>query len=132
RLIHRESPRAAGPLIKINCGAVPRDLLESELFGYEAGAFTGAQRQGKSGLIELANRGTLFLDEIGDMPLDLQVKLLQVLQDRVISRLGSTRTVPVDVRVVAATNRDLEAMVRERTFRDDLFYRLNVVPLRVP
>ena len=132
RLIHRESSRSTGPLIKINCGAVPRDLLESELFGYEAGAFTGAQRQGKPGLIELANHGTLFLDEIGDMPLDLQVKLLQVLQDRVISRLGSTRTLSVDVRIVAATNRDLKAMVQERTFRDDLYYRLNVVPIQVP
>lgn len=132
QLIHRKSPRADGPLIKINCGALPRDLLESELFGYEAGAFTGAQRQGKSGLIELANRGTLFLDEIGDMPLDLQVKLLQVLQDRVIVRLGSTRTISVDVRIVAATNRDLKAMVADRTFRDDLFYRLNVVPIQVP
>ncbi len=132
RLIHRESARANGPLIKINCGAVPRDLLESELFGYEGGAFTGAQKHGKAGLIELANRGTLFLDEIGDMPLDLQVKLLQVLQDRVIVRLGATRTVPVDVRIVAATNRDLKAMVADRTFRDDLYYRLNVVPIQVP
>jgi len=132
RLIHRESPRASGPLIKINCGALPRDLLESELFGYEPGAFTGAQRQGKSGLIELAHQGTLFLDEIGDLPLDLQVKLLQVLQDRVIVRLGGTRQIAVDVRVIAATNRDLKAMVTERTFRDDLFYRLNVVPIAVP
>lgn len=131
-LIHRESTRAGGPLIKINCGALPRDLLESELFGYEAGAFTGAQRQGKSGLIELAHKGTLFLDEIGDMPLDLQVKLLHVLQDRVIVRLGGTRSTSVDVRIIAATNRDLKAMVEERTFRDDLFYRLNVVPIFVP
>ena len=132
RLIHRESPRANGPLIKINCGALPRDLLESELFGYEPGAFTGAQKQGKSGLIELAHRGTLFLDEIGDLPLDLQVKLLQVLQDRVIVRLGGTQPISVDVRVIAATNRDLKSMVAERTFRDDLFYRLNVVPIAVP
>ncbi|QCP52153.1 PAS domain S-box protein [Trinickia violacea] len=132
RLIHRESPRANGPLIKINCGALPRDLLESELFGYEPGAFTGAQKQGKSGLIELAHRGTLFLDEIGDLPLDLQVKLLQVLQDRVIVRLGGTQPISVDVRVIAATNRDLKSMVAERAFRDDLFYRLNVVPIAVP
>jgi PAS domain S-box-containing protein len=131
-LIHRRSQRAAGPFIKINCGALPHDLLESELFGYEAGAFTGAQRGGKSGLIELADRGTLFLDEIGDMPLNLQVKLLQVLQDRTIVRLGGTRTIPVDVRVIAATNRDLKQMVEARTFRDDLFYRLNVVPITVP
>ncbi|MGH8781643.1 sigma-54 interaction domain-containing protein [Paraburkholderia sp.] len=132
RLIHRESFRANGPLIKINCGALPRELLESELFGYEPGAFTGAQRQGKSGLIELAHRGTLFLDEIGDLPLDLQVKLLQVLQDRIIVRLGGTRSISVDVRVIAATNRDLKAMVLERSFRDDLYYRLNVVPISVP
>jgi PAS domain S-box-containing protein len=132
QLIHKESARAQGPLIKINCGALPRDLLESELFGYEPGAFTGAQRQGKAGLIELASQGTLFLDEIGDMPLELQVKLLQVLQDRVIVRLGGTRAIPVDVRVIAATNRDLKAMVAERTFRDDLFYRLNVVPIAIP
>ena len=132
RLIHRESPRANGPLIKINCGALPRDLLESELFGYEPGAFTGAQRQVKLGLIELAHRGTLFLDEVGDLPSDIQVKLLQVLQDRVIVRLGGTRTIPVDVRIVAATNRDLKTMVLEKTFRDDLYYRLNVVPIHVP
>ncbi|CAB3751890.1 sigma-54 interaction domain-containing protein [Paraburkholderia humisilvae] len=131
QLIHKESARAQGPLIKINCGALPRELLESELFGYEPGAFTGAQRQGKTGLIEIASRGTLFLDEIGDMPLDLQVKLLQVLQDRVIVRLGGTSTIPVDVRVIAATNRDLRAMVADRTFRDDLFYRLNVVPIEI-
>ncbi|MFC0396848.1 sigma-54 interaction domain-containing protein [Paraburkholderia rhizosphaerae] len=131
QLIHKESARARGPLIKINCGALPRELLESELFGYEPGAFTGALRQGKAGLIELASQGTLFLDEIGDMPLDLQVKLLQVLQDRVIVRLGGTGAIPVDVRVIAATNRDLKAMVAERTFRDDLFYRLNVVPIAI-
>lgn len=129
QLIHRRSQRSDGPLIKINCGALPHDLLESELFGYEPGAFTGAQRNGKSGLVELANRGTLFLDEIGDMPLDLQVKLLQVLQDRTIVKVGGTRTSTVDVRVIAATNRDLKSMVAARTFRDDLFYRLNVVPI---
>ncbi|MFC0401414.1 sigma-54 interaction domain-containing protein [Paraburkholderia rhizosphaerae] len=130
-LIHRRSQRADGPLIKINCGALPHDLLESELFGYEPGAFTGAQRSGKSGLIELADRGTLFLDEIGDMPLDIQVKLLQVLQDRTITKLGGTRTRTISVRVIAATNRDLRAMVEARTFRDDLFYRLNVVPITI-
>lgn len=132
RLIHRESARAAGPFIKINCGALPRDLLESELFGYEPGAFTGAQRQGKHGLVELASGGTLFLDEIGELPLDLQVKLLTVLQDRELVRLGGTKPIAVDVRVVAATNRDLSAMVAEREFRSDLFYRLNVVPIRIP
>jgi PAS domain S-box-containing protein len=132
RLIHKESARASGPFIKINCGALPRDLLESELFGYEPGAFTGAQRQGKHGLVELASGGTLFLDEIGELPLDLQVKLLTVLQDRELVRLGGTKPVTVNVRVVAATNRDLGAMVAERKFRSDLFYRLNVVPIRIP
>jgi len=131
-LIHRRSQRADQPFIKINCGALPHDLLESELFGYEPGAFTGAQRGGKRGLVELADRGTLFLDEIGDLPFDLQVKLLQVLQDRTIVRVGGTRPIAVDVRVLAATNRDLKSMVEARTFRDDLFYRLNVVPIQLP
>ncbi|HWV63330.1 MAG TPA: sigma 54-interacting transcriptional regulator, partial [Oxalicibacterium sp.] len=131
-LIHREGTRGNGPFVKINCGAIPRDLLESELFGYEAGAFTGAQRQGKIGLIEVADRGTLFLDEIGELPLDLQVKLLQVLQDRAFVRVGGTRPIAVDVRVVAATNRDLQAMVDARQFRADLFYRLSVVPIHIP
>lgn len=132
RLIHNESSRNEEPFVKINCGAIPPDLLESELFGYEAGAFTGAQRQGKAGIIEVANHGTLFLDEIGELRLDLQVKLLQVLQDRTLVRLGSTRPIDVDVRVIAATNRDLQAMVEARKFRSDLFYRLNVVPIHVP
>jgi PAS domain S-box-containing protein len=132
RLIHNESPRASGPFIKINCGALPRELLESELFGYEGGAFTGAQRQGKHGLIELAAGGTLFLDEVGEIPLDLQVKLLTVLQDRVLTRLGGTKSIPVDVRIIAATNRDLKEMMAQRTFRSDLYYRLNVVPIAVP
>jgi PAS domain S-box-containing protein len=132
RLIHAESSRSEGPFVKVNCGAIPRDLLESELFGYEAGAFTGAQRQGKIGIVEVANHGTLFLDEIGELPLDLQVKLLQVLQDKTLVRLGSTRSIAVNVRVIAATNRDLQAMVDARQFRSDLFYRLNVVPLHVP
>ncbi|WP_181298412.1 sigma-54-dependent Fis family transcriptional regulator [Pseudomonas sp. Q2-TVG4-2] len=132
RLIHTESSRSEGPFVKINCGAIPRELLESELFGYDAGAFTGAQRQGKIGMIEVANHGTLFLDEIGELPIDLQVKLLQVLQDKTLVRLGSTRSIAVNVRIVAATNRDLQAMVDSRQFRSDLFYRLNVVPLHVP
>ena len=132
RLIHNASRRCAGPFMKINCGALPRELLESELFGYESGAFTGAQRHGKHGLIELASGGTLFLDEIGELPLDLQVKLLAVLQDRVFVRLGGTRPVPVDIRVIAATNRDLLDMAGERKFRSDLYYRLNVVPIHVP
>lgn len=132
KLIHRESCRNKGPFIKINCGAIPRDLLESELFGYESGAFTGAHRQGKVGLIETANGGTLFLDEIGELPLELQVKLLQVLQDRSFSRVGGTRTIEVDVRIIAATNVDLESMVEQKRFRNDLYYRLNVVPISLP
>lgn len=132
KLVHNESDRKEGRLIKINCGAIPEQLLESELFGYEKGAFTGSNKQGKPGLLELADKGTLFLDEIGEMPLDLQVKLLQVLQDKTFTRVGGTITVHVDFRVIAATNRDLEELVRARTFREDLFYRLSVVPLKVP
>ncbi len=132
RLIHNESPRAKGPFIKINCGALPRELLETELFGYDAGAYTGAHRQGKLGLVELADQGTLFLDEIGEMPLDLQVKLLQVLQDRKLTRVGGTKSIAINVRIVAATNRDLKEMVAQRGFRSDLYYRLNVVPIHVP
>lgn len=132
KLIHSESSRANGPFIKINCGAIPRELLESELFGYESGAFTGAKRQGKVGLIETANGGTLFLDEIGELPLDLQVKLLQVLQDRSFSRVGGIDTIEVDVRIIAATNVDLEEMVEAKRFRNDLYYRLNVVLIHIP
>ncbi len=132
RRIHKESHRAAGPLIKINCGAIPPELLESELFGYEGGAFTGALKQGKVGLIETANHGTLFLDEVGELPMSLQVKLLQVLQDHTMVRVGGTRTIHVDLRVIAATNRDLKAMTEQKQFRSDLYYRLNVVPLNVP
>lgn len=132
KLIHSKSNRADGPLIKINCGAIPHDLLESELFGYESGAFTGAKRQGKLGLVEMANGGTLFLDEIGELSLELQVKLLQVLQDRRFSRVGGTDTIEVNVRIVAATNVDLEEMVQQKRFRSDLYYRLNVVPIHIP
>jgi PAS domain S-box-containing protein len=132
RLIHTEGTRQDGPFVKINCGAIPTELLESELFGYESGAFTGARKEGKAGLFEAAHGGTLFLDEIGEMPAPLQVKLLQVLEDRTITRLGSTRTVKVDLRLIAATNRDLKSMVRERTFREDLFYRLSVAPIDIP
>lgn len=132
RLVHRESPRANAAFIKINCGALPRDLIESELFGYEAGAFTGAHKNGKPGMLELANHGTLFLDEIGELPLDMQVKLLHVIQDRTVARLGSTRSMPLDIRIVAATNRNLAHAVEASTFRADLFYRLNVVPVVVP
>lgn len=132
RQIHKESQRSQGPLIKINCGAIPRELLESELFGYEGAAFTGALKQGKVGLIETANHGTLFLDEIGELPMNLQVKLLQTLQDHTVVRVGGTRVIHVDLRVIAATNRDLQVMVDNNQFRSDLYYRLNVVPLSVP
>ena len=131
RAIHDSSVRRAGACIKVNCAALPPALLESELFGYERGAFTGAHRR-KPGKFELADGGTMFLDEIGEMPLSLQAKLLQVLQDREFSRLGSDRDIKVDVRVVASTNKDLEKAVAQRTFREDLYYRLNVVNILVP
>jgi PAS domain S-box-containing protein len=132
RLIHRSSKRALKSFIEINCGAVPANLLESEFFGYEAGAFTGALKEGKSGLFELAQGGTLFLDEVGDLPLELQVKVLRAVQNKQITRIGGTKTINLDVRIIAATNRDLEKMVAERTFRQDLYYRLNVVPIVLP
>src|ERR1700723_2173055 len=131
RAIHEKSRRAAGPFIKINSTAIPENLLESELFGYEKGAFTGATAS-KPGKFELADKGTLFLDEIGDVPAATQVKLLRVLQERSFERLGGTRTLKVDVRLVAATNRDLRAALEEGTFRQDLYYRLNVVPIDIP
>jgi DNA-binding NtrC family response regulator len=131
RLIHQRSSRASGPFIKINSTAIPENLLESELFGYEKGAFTGAIAS-KPGKFELADKGTLFLDEIGDVPPATQVKLLRVLQEREFERLGGTRTIKVDVRLVAATNRDLRAALEEGTFRQDLYYRLNVVPIDIP
>src|SRR6516164_9161357 len=131
RALHLRSHRKARPLVKLNCAAIPSGLLESELFGHERGAFTGAITQ-KMGRLELADRGTLFLDEVGDIPLELQPKLLRVLQEREFERLGSTRTTKVDVRLVAATHRDLEAMMAENQFRSDLYYRLNVIPIRIP
>lgn len=132
RFIHKRSHRDKGPFVKINCGAIPETLLESELFGYETGAFTGAKRQGKPGLIEMANEGTLFLDEIGELPLNLQVKLLQVLQEHRLVRIGGIKPITVNIRVIAATNRDIENMVKKGEFREDLFYRLNVVPITIP
>jgi TyrR family helix-turn-helix protein/PAS domain S-box-containing protein len=133
RLIHNNSSRQQkGSFIKVNCGAIPRELMESEFFGYERGAFTGARREGKRGFFELAHEGTLFLDEIADLPLNLQVKLLRVLEDREIMRLGGEKPVKVDVRIVTATNKDLAVMVADGSFRDALFYRLNVVPVTVP
>jgi transcriptional regulator with PAS, ATPase and Fis domain len=130
RAIHEKSRRARGPFVKINSSAIPENLLESELFGYERGAFTGANSS-KPGKFELADKGTLFLDEIGDVPPAIQVKLLRVLQEREFERLGGTRTVKVDVRLIAATNRDLRAALEEGTFREDLYYRLNVVPIDI-
>lgn len=131
KVIHNFSARR-GNFIQVNCGAIPENLLESELFGYEPGAFTGADRKGKKGLFEAANYGTLYLDEIGEMPLRLQVKLLNVLQNRQVTRLGSTKPIDVNVRVIAATNRNLEEMIKQKLFREDLYYRLNVVRIRVP
>src|ERR1700726_1303380 len=131
RAIHNLSPRRERTFVKINCAAIPSGLLESELFGHEKGAFTGAVNQ-KLGRFELADRGTLFLDEVGDLPMELQPKLLRVLQEHEFERLGSNRTIKVDVRVVAATNQDLAKQVAERTFRSDLYYRLNVFPIQIP
>ncbi len=131
RAIHEKSRRAGGPFIKINSAAIPENLLASELFGYEKGAFTGASGS-KPGKFELADKGTLFLDEIGDVPPATQVKLLRVLQEREFERLGGTKTIKVDVRLVAATNRDLRAALEDGTFREDLYYRLNVVPIDIP
>jgi transcriptional regulator with GAF, ATPase, and Fis domain len=131
RTLHAKSGRSGGPFVKINCAAIPEGLFESELFGYEKGAFTGAAAR-KPGRFELAHEGTLFLDEIGEMPLSTQPKLLRALQEGIFYRVGGTRTVSVDVRLVAATNRDLRSEVRAGRFREDLFYRLNVVPIHLP
>ncbi|MEG1868346.1 MAG: sigma 54-interacting transcriptional regulator [Clostridiales bacterium] len=130
-MIHQCSDRHIQPFVKINCELIPENLLESELFGYEPGAFTGADKKGKVGKIETANMGTVFFDEIGEMPLSLQVKLLDFLQNRSFTRVGGTKKIPIDVRVVAATNRNLHKMVDEGTFRNDLYYRLNVMPLKL-
>jgi formate hydrogenlyase transcriptional activator len=131
RAIHDRSRRKDRTFVKLNCAAIPTGLLESELFGHERGAFTGAISQ-KLGRLELADQGTLFLDEVGDIPLEIQPKLLRALQEREFERLGSTRTKRVDVRLVAATNRDLDQMIENREFRSDLYYRLNVFPIRIP
>ena len=131
RSIHEQSTVSSGPFVAINIGGVPENLLESELFGYEKGAFTGATGR-KIGMFELANRGTLFLDEIGDMPHALQVKILRVLQEKCITRLGGTEPIPINARIVCATNKDLESLVREGKFREDLFFRLNVVRIHIP
>ena len=131
RAIHECSPRNSRPFIPVNCGAIPKDLLESELFGHEKGSFTGAISDRK-GRFQLADKGTLFLDEIGDMSLELQVKLLRVLQERRIDPVGSNNSVEIDVRVVAATHKDIESLIDEGKFREDLYYRLNVLPIEMP
>jgi transcriptional regulator with PAS, ATPase and Fis domain len=130
--IHQASPRKHFPFVRINCSAIPRDLFESELFGYEKGAFTGAGQSGKPGKIELAHRGTLFLDEIGDLPPEMQPKLLRVLEEKEFERVGGTKTIKTDFRLLASTNQNLEKMMGEGRFRKDLFYRLNVLPLNIP
>lgn len=130
--IHAASNRSMGPFVKVNCAAIPAELLESELFGYEEGAFTGAKRGGKIGKFELANGGSIFLDEIGDMPQSMQAKLLRVLQEKEVERVGGTKNIPLDVRIIAATNRNLEEMVGEGEFREDLYYRLNVMSIYIP
>ncbi len=131
RALHAKSLRANKPFVAVNCAAIPSELLESELFGYEKGAFTGAGVT-RVGRMEMANEGTVFLDEIGDMPLNLQVKLLRVLAEREIDRIGSAKSIPIDIRVIAATHRDLEEAVKNGTFREDLYYRLNIIPVVMP
>lgn len=132
RYIHENSSRSAHRFVDLNCAAIPESLMESELFGYEAGAFTGASSGGKQGLIELAHQGTLFLDEIGDMPPSLQAKLLQVLQSKRITRIGGSKEIHVDIRIISATHQDLESMIKEGRFRQDLYYRLNIIPIELP
>ena len=130
--IHNASDRKDKPMISINCAAIPAELLESELFGYEEGSFTGAKKGGKKGKIELANEGTLFLDEIGDMPLNMQAKLLRVLQEKEIEKIGGYKTIPVDIRILAATRKNMEEMIENGQFREDLYYRLNVINIEMP
>ncbi len=132
RSVHSMSSRSDSSFIKVDCGAIPASLFESELFGYEKGAFTGAGKSGKMGLIEMADKGTLFIDEVGELPLELQVKLLRFIQDKEIVKVGGKSPVFVDARIIAATNRDLVLMVKEGTFRKDLYYRLNVIPMQIP
>ena len=129
--IYQNSGRAGKPFIKVNCAAIPENLMESELFGYEKGAFSGADKNGKAGLFEMANHGTLFLDEVGEIPIHLQSKLLRAIQEREIMHVGGTKTIPVDIRFIAATNRDLKEAVGNGTFRGDLYYRLNVMPIEL-
>lgn len=130
--IHNNSPHSNGPFVAINCGAIPKDLIESELFGYDSGAFTGAKKEGRAGKFELANGGTIFLDEIGDMPYEVQVRLLRVLQEKSVTRIGGKKSIPLNVRVIAATNVNLEEAIENHVFRSDLYYRLNVFSLHIP
>lgn len=132
KLLHENGPRRDFPFVTVNCGAIPENLIESELFGYERGAFTGSRTEGKKGLFEAAQKGTIFLDEISELPVNLQVKLLQVIQERELTRVGGVKRIPVDVRIVSATNKELLQLVQEHKFREDLYYRLNVVPINVP
>lgn len=132
KFIHNKSDRKSGPFIEVNCGAIPDSLVEAELFGYEAGAFTGANRKGKIGLIELSDGGTLFLDEIGELPLAHQVKVLKVIQEKQFYRVGGTKPIHVDFRLISATNKDLQQAIQEKLFREDLYFRLNVVPITIP
>ena len=132
KVLHQASNRSEGPFVEINCGTIPPTLIESELFGYERGAFTGASNKGKLGKIELANGGTLFLDEIGELPLDMQIKILQVIQQKVINRIGSLEKIKVDFRLVAASNKELEKAIKQGEFREDLYYRLSVIDINIP
>ena len=131
KVIHSNSRRKNGPFVKVNCAAIPENLLESELFGYVGGAFTGARREGKAGKFEMANGGTIFLDEIGDMDFNMQVKLLRVIQEREVERIGGNKSIPLDVRIVTATNQNLEELIEKQKFRQDLYYRLNVIEIRI-
>lgn len=130
--IYKNSTRANNSFIKVNCGAIPPALIESELFGYDKGAFTGASSTGKMGLFELANKGTLFLDEVGELPKDMQVKLLRAIQEQEILRVGGTKAIKINTRIIAATNRNLEELVQQNKFREDLYYRLTVFPIYIP
>ena len=130
--IYKNGPRSDKPFVKVNCASIPLNLLESELFGYEKGAFSGASASGKQGLFELANHGTLLLDEIGDMPMDLQAKLLRAIQSQEITRVGGTTPISLNIRFIASTNCDLKQKIEEGTFRQDLFYRLSVIPIHIP
>lgn len=131
KIIHYNSPKSEGPFIKVNCAAIPDNLLESELFGYVGGAFTGAKKEGKAGKFEMAQNGTIFLDEIGDMDINMQVKLLRVIQEKEVERIGGSKPIPLNVRIVAATNQNLEELIREGKFRQDLYYRLNVIEIKI-